>query len=69
MDDKNIIQMYDDLFTIIVPIKSFTDYNKIDWTKIKGIRFKLLESTNVEFRNVKIEFRGNPKQPNKWKGI
>ena len=70
IDDKNIIQIYDDLFTIIVPIKCFTDYNKIDWTKIKGIRFKLLESTNVEFRNVKIvEFRGNPKQPNKWKGI
>ena len=70
IDDKNIIQVYDDLFTIIVPIKSFTDYNEIDWTKIKGIRFKLLESTNVEFRNVKIvEFRGNPKQPNKWKGI
>ena len=70
IDDKNIIQVYDDLFTIIVPVKSFTDYNEIDWTKIKGIRFKLLESTNVEFRNVKIvEFRGNPKQPNKWKGI
>ncbi len=70
IDKRNIIEKYDDVFTVIVPAKSFANYDKIDWAKIKGIRFKLLESSNVEFRDIKIvEFRGNPEEPNKWKGI
>ena len=70
IESSNIVKLGDDLYSIYVPVKSFKNYNLLDWTKMKDVRFKFLESTNIELGDFKIvEFRGNPNFPNKWKGI
>ena len=70
IDSSNIVKIGDDLHSVYIPIKSFKNYDLLDWTKIKDIKFKFLESTNIEIGDFKIiEFRGNPNSPNKWRGI
>mgnify|MGYP006270450217 FL=1 len=68
--ENNIVNLEEDLYSVYLPIKSFNNYESLDWSKIKDIRFKFLESANIDLGDFKIvEFRGNPNYPNKWKGI
>ena len=68
--ENNIINLEEDLYSVYLPIKSFNNYESLDWSKIKDIRFRFLESANIDLGDFKIvEFRGNPKYPNKWRGI
>jgi len=70
IESVNIVELNEDLYSVYVPVKSFGNYDQLDWTKIKDIKFKFLESTNIEIGDFKIvEFRGNPNYPNKWRGI
>ena len=58
------------MYHAILPIKSLTGYSNFSWNALKEIRFKILESDQFEIGEFQlIEFRGNPKKPNEWKGI
>ena len=42
----------------------------LNWKKLKELRFTVLETSKFEIGDFKIiEFRGNPQDPTKWKGI
>ena len=46
------------------------DIDEFRWDELKEIRFKIIDVTQFEIGDFQIiEFRGNPKKPNKWKGI
>ena len=67
IQDQNIFQTSENTFEIYLPFKSFNNYDNIDWTKMKELRFRILESSNFEVGNFKLlEFRGNPNNPVKW---
>ena len=67
---ENIIKYSDNQYSVYIPIKSFKNYDQMNWESLKELRFKLLESSKFEIGDFKIvEFRGNPQKPNKWKGI
>ena len=67
INENNIVQLDENTFEIFVPIKSFKNFNSVNWTKIKELRFRILETSNFEIVDFKlIEFRGNPDNPTKW---
>ena len=67
---ENIIKKSENQYAVYIPIKSFNNYNQMNWNSLKELRFKLLESSKFEIGDFKIiEFRGNPQKPNKWKGL
>jgi hypothetical protein len=67
---ENIIKSSENQYLITIPIKSFKNYDQLNWKSLKELRFRVLESSKFEIGNFKIvEFRGNPKKPNKWRGI
>ena len=70
IQSENIITSSDNQYLISIPIKSFKNYDQMNWESLKELRFKVLESSKFEIGDFKIvEFRGNPKKPNKWRGI
>ena len=67
LNENNIVQLDENTFEIFVPIKSFKNFNSVNWTKIKELRFRILETSNFEIVDFKlIEFRGDPDNPTKW---
>lgn len=67
---ENIIIFSENQYLITIPIKSFKNYDLMNWKSLKELRFKVLESSKFEIGDFKIiEFRGNPDKPNKWRGI
>ena len=67
INENNIIQLDENTFEIFVPIKSFKNFSSVNWTKMKELRFRILETSNFEIVDFKlIEFRGNPDNPTKW---
>ena len=67
INENNIVQLDENTFEIFVPIKSFKNFNSVNWTKMKELRFRILETSNFEIVDFKlIEFRGNPDNPTKW---
>jgi hypothetical protein len=67
---ENIIKKSENQYAVYIPIKSFNNYDQMNWNSLKELRFKLLESSKFEIGDFKIiEFRGNPQKPNKWKGL
>ena len=70
LNEGHYIQKEKGVYHAIIPIKSLTGYGKFSWDALKEIRFKILESDQFEIGEFQlIEFRGNPKKPNEWKGI
>ncbi len=70
LDETNFIDRGNGVFEAILPFKSLIGYSEFRWDELKEIRFKIIDGTQFEIGDFKIiEFRGNPKKPNKWKGI
>ena len=52
---------------VIIPFKSFKDFDSVDWSNMKELRFKILETSKFEMGDFNIiEFRGNPDKPSNW---
>ena len=70
LNASNYIQINDSSYQICVPLKSFASYNDFHWDTFIEIRFKIIDGSSFEMSDFKIiEFRGNPKKPNQWKGL
>ena len=53
-------------YEIFIPIKSVKNYDLINWSSMKELRFKVLETSIFEIGDFNlVEFRGNPKKPKK----
>ena len=67
IEGNNICLLNDQIYEYYIPLKSFINHEKIDWSSMKELRFKILESGDFEIGDFKlIEFRGNPQNPKKW---
>ena len=70
LNETNFIDRGNGVFEAILPFKSLIGYSEFRWDELKEIRFKIIDGTQFEIGDFQIiEFRGNPKKPNKWKGI
>ncbi len=70
LNTSNYIQINDSSYQICVPLKSFASYNDFHWNALKEIRFKIIDGSQFDMSDFRIiEFRGNPKKPNQWKGL
>ena len=70
LNESNFIDKKNGIFEAYIPLKSLKGHSKFRWDKLKEIRFRVLEGTQFEIGDFQlIEFRGDPKKPNKWKGI
>ena len=70
LNESNFIDKENGIFEGYIPLKSLMGHSKFRWDKLKEIRFRVLEGTQFEIGDFQlIEFRGDPKKPNKWKGI
>ena len=70
LNESNFIEKENGIFEGYIPLKSLIGHSKFRWDKLKEIRFRVLEGTQFEIGDFQlIEFRGDPKKPNKWKGI
>lgn len=55
---------------VYIPIKSFKNFENVNWSAMQEVRFKVLQNAQFEIGNFElIEFRGNPEKPTRWKGI
>lgn len=64
--DKNIFKIDEKTYEIFIPIKSVKNYDLINWSSMKELRFKVLETSIFEIGDFNlVEFRGNPKKPKK----
>ena len=64
--DKNIFKIDEKTYEIFIPIKSVKNYDLINWSSMKELRFKVLETSVFEIGDFNlVEFRGNPKKPKK----
>jgi hypothetical protein len=53
-----------------IPIKSFQNFEKVNWSAMQEFRVKVLQDAKFEIGDFElVEFRGNPKNPTRWKGI
>lgn len=67
ISENNIVQLNENTFEIFIPIKSFKNFSSLNWSKMKELRFSILESSNFKIVDFKlIEFRGDPDNPTKW---
>ncbi len=67
ISENNIVQLNENTFEIFIPIKSFKNFSSLNWSKMKELRFSILESSNSKIVDFKlIEFRGDPDNPTKW---
>ena len=70
VNESNILSREDDMFDVLMPLKSFQKYGDFDWSSFKEIRLKVLETSTFEMGSFSlVEFRGNPLKPNQWKGL
>ena len=70
LNETNFVDKGNGMYEAYLPLKSLNGYNEFRWDALKEIRFKIIEGDHLEMGDFKfIEFRGNPKKPNKWKGI
>ena len=67
INENNIRNIDEDFQMITIPFKSFKDFEYVNWSSMKELRFKILETSKFEMGDFKIvEFRGNPNKPSKW---
>ena len=70
LNETNFVDKGNGMYEAYIPLKSLIGYNEFRWDALKEIRFKIIEGDHLEMGDFKfIEFRGNPKKPNKWKRI
>ena len=69
LQSHQLVARGENQFRAYIPIRSFPDYESLDWSALKEVRFRVEESAHFDFTNLKlIEFRGNPQNPVAWKG-
>lgn len=69
IDESNYKEVQEGVYEVLIPIKSFNNYQLIDWGSLKEIRVTVKESSQFEIDEIQlIEFRGNPRSPKKWIG-
>ncbi len=69
LQSHHLVARGENQFRAYIPIRSFPDYESLDWSALKEVRFRVEESARFDFANLRlIEFRGNPKNPVAWKG-
>ena len=67
INENNIRKVNEDLQIVTIPFKSFKDFDSVDWSNMKELRFKILETSKFEMGDFNIvEFRGNPNKPKNW---
>ena len=67
INENNIRKVNEDLQIVTIPFKSFKDFDSVDWSNMKELRFKILETSKFEMGDFNIvEFRGNPNKPTNW---
>lgn len=67
---EHIKPLDDGLSEVYIPIKSFKNFENVNWSAMQEVRFKVLQDAQFEIGNFElIEFRGNPEKPTQWKGI
>ena len=60
INENNIREVNEDLQIVTIPFKSFKDFDSVDWSNMKELRFKILETSKFEMGDFNIvEFRGN----------
>ena len=70
LNENNFVHKENGIHEAVLPLKSLMGHNEFRWDSLKEIRFKVLEGSDFEIGDFQlIEFRGNPKKPNKWRGI
>ena len=70
IDQKHLIDKKNGVYEACLPLKSIIGHTEFKWDDFKEIRLKTLNDTQFEIGDFKlVEFRGNPKKPNQWKGI
>ena len=70
LNESHFIDKGNGMYEAYLPLKSLMGYREFRWDEMKEIRFKILKGNQFEIGDFKlIEFRGNPKKPNEWKGI
>ena len=66
ISEKNIFQINEKTFEILIPVKSIKNYDLINWSKMKEIRFKVLETSKFIIGDFNlVEYRKNPQKPKK----
>ena len=69
LQSHQLVARGENQFRAYIPIRAFPDYESLDWSALKEVRFRVEESARFDFANLKlIEFRGNPQNPVAWKG-
>ena len=69
LQSHQLVARGENQFRAYIPIRSFPDYESLDWSALKEVRFRVKESARFDFANLRlIEFRGNPQKPVAWKG-
>tara|TARA_B100001057_G_scaffold460435_1_gene511504 strand:- start:15 stop:1217 length:1203 start_codon:yes stop_codon:yes gene_type:complete len=69
LQSHQLVARGENQFQAYIPIRSFPDYESLDWSALKEVRFRVEESARFDFANLRlIEFRGNPQNPVAWKG-
>ena len=65
--ESNYKEVQGGVYEVLIPIKSFNNYQLIDWGSLKEIRVTVKESSQFEIGEIQlVEFRGNPRSPKKW---
>jgi len=66
ISEKNIFQINEKTFEILIPVKSIKNYDLINWSKMKEIRFKVLETSKFIIGDFNlVKYSGNPQKPKK----
>ncbi len=66
ISEKNIFQINEKTFEILIPLKSIKNYDLINWSKMKEIRFKVLETSKFIIGDFNlVKYSGNPQKPKK----
>ena len=67
--ESNYKEVQGGVYEVLIPIKSFNNYQLIEWASLKEIRVTVKESSQFEIGEIQlVEFRGNPRSPKKWIG-
>lgn len=69
LQSHQLVARGENQFRAYIPIRSIPDFESLDWSALKEVRFRVKESARFDFANLRlIEFRGNPQNPVAWKG-
>lgn len=70
LEPRHIISRADGFREAFIPIKSFENFEKVNWSAMQEVRVKVLQNAQFEIGDFElVEFRGNPENPTRWKGL